>query len=335
MAKNAFLTRLAKRADQRQTVKTETGNVEILTGKAVLEIPLEKISEDPTQPRTEENAGFSEEAIGGLADSITANGLLQPISVHTDPNKPGHYIINHGARRYRAMLKTGKKTISAIVDEDYSQQKQLIENLQRENLSMPEIVESLAKIRPLFASQRELAKAVGKSDAWIAQMLVLTKLNPEINELMTSGKCQDTLVLNQLQKLSKDNPDAAHEFIEQGNYSRGALETFKKSLIEEEEETSTVETPETPETAVADVPGERRVNIEPDVVSTVEMKKEDTEEETELEEKEIPARPMHYELSSFEFEFDGRKARLVLNRPVLIQFDDGTVKAVQLTGEDI
>ena len=120
MAKNAFLTRLAKRADQRQTVKTETGNVEILTGKAVLEIPLEKISEDPTQPRTEDNAGFSEEAIGGLADSITANGLLQPISVHTDPDKPGHYIINHGARRYRAMLKTGKKTISAIVDDDYS-----------------------------------------------------------------------------------------------------------------------------------------------------------------------------------------------------------------------
>lgn len=338
MAKNAFLTRLAKRSDQRQTVKTETGNVEILTGKAVLEIPLEKISEDPTQPRTEENAGFSEEAIGGLADSITANGLLQPISVHTDPNKPGHYIINHGARRYRAMLKTGKKTISAIVDDDYSQQKQLIENLQRENLSMPEIVESLAKIRPLFASQRELAKAVGKSDAWIAQMLVLTKLNPEINELMTSGKCQDTLVLNQLQKLSKDNPDAAHEFIEQGNYSRGALETFKKSLIEEEEETSTVETPETPETpetAVADIPGEKRVNIEPDVVSTVETKKEDTEEEAEPEEKDTPTRPVHYELSSFEFEFDGRKARLVLNRPVLIQFDDGTVKAVQLTGEDI
>ena len=332
MAKNAFLTRLAKRADQRQTVKTETGNVEILTGKAVLEIPLEKISEDPTQPRTEDNAGFSEEAIGGLADSITANGLLQPISVHTDPDKPGHYIINHGARRYRAMLKTGKKTISAIVDDDYSQQKQLIENLQRENLSMPEIVESLAKIRPLFASQRELAKAVGKSDAWIAQMLVLTKLTPEINELMTSGKCQDTLVLNQLQKLSKDNPGAAHEFIEQGNYSRGALETFKKSLIEEEEETSTVETPET---TVADDPEEKRVSIEPDVVSTVETKKEDAEEVTEPKEKETQVRPVHYELSSFEFEFDGRKARLVLNRPVLIQFDDGTVKAVQLTGEDI
>ena len=196
---------------------------------------------------------------------------------------------------------------------------------------MPEIVESLAKIRPLFASQRELAKAVGKSDAWIAQMLVLTKLNPEINELMTSGKCQDTLVLNQLQKLSKDNPDAAHEFIEQGNYSRGALETFKKSLIEEEDETSTVETPET---SMPDAPEEKRVNIEPDVVSTVETEEEDTEE-VEPEEKETPVRPVHYELSSFEFEFDGRKARLVLNRPVLIQFDDGTVKAVQLTGEDI
>ena len=83
-----------------------------------------------------------------------------------------------------------------------------------------------------------------------------------------------------------------------------------------------------------DAPEEKRVNIEPDVVSTVETEEEDTEE-VEPEEKETPVRPVHYELSSFEFEFDGRKARLVLNRPVLIQFDDGTVKAVQLTGEDI
>ena len=102
MAKNAFLTRLAKRADQRQTVKTETGNVEILTGKAVLEIPLEKISEDPTQPRTEDNAGFSEEAIGGLADSITATDfcsrfpfirIRQARSLHYQsrrPSLPGH-----------------------------------------------------------------------------------------------------------------------------------------------------------------------------------------------------------------------------------------------------
>ena len=331
MAKNAFLTRLAKRADQRQTVKTESGNVEILTGKAVLEIPLEKISEDPTQPRTADNAGFSEEAIGGLADSISANGLLQPISVHTDPDKPGHYIINHGARRYRAMLKTGKKTISAIVDDEYSQQKQLIENLQRENLSMPEIVESLAKIRPLFASQRELAKAVGKSDAWIAQMLVLTKLNPEVNDLMTSGKCQDTLVLNQLQKLSKDNPEAAHEFIEQSNYSRGALEAFKKSLVEPEEETSTVEIVDETEDKKTTA---NTVDNKGDDVSTVETKKSDHVEKPEKAEDEEPVRP-NLVLSNLEFEYFGRRARLVLNRPVLVQFEDGSVQAVQLTDEDI
>ena len=134
MAKNAFLTQLGKRTATRTAVKNQDGNVQLVSGKAILEIPLERISEDPTQPRTTDNDGFSEEAISGLADTIVANGLLQPISVHADPNKPGFYIINHGARRFRASKKAGLPTIAAIVDEDYSQQKQLIENLHHDRI---------------------------------------------------------------------------------------------------------------------------------------------------------------------------------------------------------
>ena len=321
MAKNAFLTRLGQRAETRKAVKNESGNVELISGKVILEIPLEKISEDPSQPRTTDNAGFSEEAIQGLADSIEANGLLQPISVHADPKKAGCYIINHGARRFRAMKKTGKSTIAAIVDEDYSQQKQLIENLQRENLSLPEIVDSLTKIRPLFKTQRELAKAVGKSDAWITQMMVLTKLDPKVNELMVTGKCLDTIVLNGLQKLAKDDPLAVDRFIEAEDYSRTGFTNFRKSLSEDvsgadikptaDRETSTVENLST---------------------STVEKDNETADNQSEkTKNKTKKSVKAEHELSSLVIEIDGRKARLLLDQPLAVCFEDGEIQSVKLT----
>lgn len=321
MAKNAFLTRLGQRAESRKAVKNESGNVELISGKVILEIPLEKISEDPSQPRTTDNAGFSEEAIQGLADSIEANGLLQPISVHADPEKTGYYIINHGARRFRAMKKTGKATIAAIVDEDYSQQKQLIENLQRENLSLPEIVESLTKIRPLFKTQRELAKAVGKSDAWITQMMVLTKLDPKVNELMVSGKCLDTIVLNGLQKLAKDDPQAVDRFIEAEDFSRTGFTNFKKALAESTSEVDSTTTVG-PETST----------VEKSVASTVEKNAETTDNQSEKQKsKTKKTAKAEHELSSLVFEIDGRKARLLLDQPLAVCFEDGEIQSVKLT----
>ena len=321
MAKNAFLTRLGQRAETRKAVKNESGNVELISDKVILEIPLEKISEDPSQPRTTDNAGFSEEAIQGLADSIEANGLLQPISVHADPKKAGCYIINHGARRFRAMQKTGKATIAAIVDEDYSQQKQLIENLQRENLSLPEIVDSLTKIRPLFKTQRELAKAVGKSDAWITQMMVLTKLDPKVNELMVTGKCLDTIVLNGLQKLAKDDPQAVDRFIESEDYSRTGFTNFKKSLSEDVSGADSKTTADRKTSTVENL-----------TTSTVEKDNETADNQSEkTKSKAKKSVKAEHELSSLVIEINGRKARLLLDQPLAVCFEDGEIQSVKLT----
>lgn len=325
MAKNAFLTQLGKRTATRTAVKNQDGNVQLVSGKAILEIPLERISEDPTQPRTTDNDGFSEEAISGLADTIVANGLLQPISVHADPNKPGFYIINHGARRFRASKKAGLPTIAAIVDEDYSQQKQLIENLQRENLSLPEIVDSLIKIRPLYKTQRDLAKAIGRSDAWITQMMVLTKLDPKVDELMKSRKCLDTLVLNGLQKLVKEDPQAVDFYISAGDFSRTGFNSFKKSLTESEKQ--------------APVPEEKTSTVEKKETSTVETKTdvpiEATSETEKPKVKKETKGQIKHELSRLVIEVDGRKARLLLDRPLAVCFEDGDVQTVKLTEEEL
>ena len=96
-----------------------------------LELDLSLIDEDPDQPRTE----FDPITLQELADTIRLRGVKTPISVHPNPESEGRFIINHGARRFRASLLAKKKTIPAFIDTDYSKVDQMIENLQRDSLS--------------------------------------------------------------------------------------------------------------------------------------------------------------------------------------------------------
>jgi hypothetical protein len=63
-----------------------------------LNIDLDLIDEDPNQPRKDNNPGFSEESLNELAETIRSRGVKSPISIHNNPDDPGRYIINHGAR---------------------------------------------------------------------------------------------------------------------------------------------------------------------------------------------------------------------------------------------
>jgi len=99
-----------------------------------LSLPLELIDEDPDQPRTAGNSGFSPESIAELGATIKTRGVKSPISVREHPKAPGRYLINHGARRFRASKWAGKTTIPAFLDADYTNDDQVIENLQRDAL---------------------------------------------------------------------------------------------------------------------------------------------------------------------------------------------------------
>jgi len=71
-------------------------------GPLLLEMDL--IDEDPHQPRTEDNPGFSNESLEELSASIKLRGVKTPISVRDNSDAPGRYIINHGARRFRGRV---------------------------------------------------------------------------------------------------------------------------------------------------------------------------------------------------------------------------------------
>ena len=88
-----------------------------------LELDLSLIDEDPNQPRTE----FDPVTLQELSDTIRLRGVKTPISVHPHPQIEGRFIINHGARRFRASILAKKKTIPAFIDTDYSKVDQMIE----------------------------------------------------------------------------------------------------------------------------------------------------------------------------------------------------------------
>ena len=127
-----------------------------VTGVPLL-LKLSQIQEDPNQPRKI----FDEEKLRELADSIKVRGVKTPISVHEDESNPGFYIINHGARRYRASMMAGKETIPAYIDGDYTFLDQLVENIQRDNLTPRETADGIALMLNSGMKKRRSSQKAG------------------------------------------------------------------------------------------------------------------------------------------------------------------------------
>ena len=149
-------------------------------------LPLREIEPDPEQPRKR----FDEDALNQLADSITENGLLQPIAVR--PKKVGTgYIIIAGERRWRAARLAGLDEVPVIIKDVTDEQAAalaLIENLQREDLDP---VEEAMGIRELMTrcdlTQEQAARKLGKSRSALANSLRLLNLPENVLELLKSG----------------------------------------------------------------------------------------------------------------------------------------------------
>ena len=136
-------------------------------------IALELIRPNPYQPRKT----FEEERLNDLASSIQQHGILQPIVLRQTVQ--GYYIVV-GERRFRASKLAGLTEVPAIIkelsDEDMMELA-IIENLQREDLNAIEEAESYKKMMTdLNITQQEVARRLGKSRPYIANMLRLLQL---------------------------------------------------------------------------------------------------------------------------------------------------------------
>ncbi|RIL71103.1 ParB/RepB/Spo0J family partition protein [Staphylococcus devriesei] len=151
----------------------------------IQKITISDIKANPYQPRKT----FDETRLNELADSIKQHGILQPIVLRKTVQ--GYYIVV-GERRFRASQIAGLQKVPAIVkdlsDADMMELA-IIENLQRENLNAIEEAESYRRLMDdLGLTQQEVAKRLGKSRPYIANMLRLLNLPKEVSQFVKEGK---------------------------------------------------------------------------------------------------------------------------------------------------
>jgi len=162
------------------------GYIEEDHNNSVESIHIERIVPNRYQPRQV----FEPNKIKELAESIAEHGLLQPIVVR--PIEEDMFEIIAGERRFRALQSLSKTHADVIIrqlDDEETAVVALIENIQRENLSVVEEAEAYKKLLDIGGTtQSELAKSVGKSQSFIANKLRLLKLAPKVIERLRENK---------------------------------------------------------------------------------------------------------------------------------------------------
>jgi ParB family chromosome partitioning protein len=153
------------------------------------ELPIELIKPNPNQPRTK----IDQESLAGLASSIEANGVIQPLLVRPLPD--GSYELVAGERRWRAAQAAGLAKVPAVVrDQKLAERLQvaLIENMVREDLNpVDEARACAALVDDLGLSKEELAKRVGRSRPSVSNLIRLLDLPDEVLELLESGELSE------------------------------------------------------------------------------------------------------------------------------------------------
>ena len=179
----------------------------------VLSLPLARIIEDPTQPRTE----FDAEELAKLAQDIGRRGVQAPIAVR--PPVDGVYQIIHGARRFRASVLAGLPTIPAIVQADeeaFDDYSQVLENTQRDNLTALDIARFIQKRKALGESNSQIARNLSEKPEWVTYHLALIDMPPEIQQAYDAGQVTGAKATYELRKLHGKDPDAVKELISSG-----------------------------------------------------------------------------------------------------------------------
>lgn len=153
---------------------------------ALQALPVDRLRPNRRQPRSR----FDEAGLDELAESIRAQGVVQPIVV--TPVEDGHYSIVAGERRWRAARRAGLDQVPVVVREVSGDREllelALVENLQRSDLNPLEEAEAYRMLREEFQlSQEAIGARVGKTRSAIANTLRLLNLPPEVQDLLRDG----------------------------------------------------------------------------------------------------------------------------------------------------
>ncbi len=201
-------------------------SAEVAEGQSVL--PVEFLQRGRYQPRRH----FDENKLQELADSIKAQGMVQPIVVRSVGDN--NYEIIAGERRWRAAQLAGLAEVPVFireVDDQAAMAMALIENIQRDDLNPLEEAVALHRLLDEFGlTHQEIANAVGKSRTTVTNLIRLLELAPEVKALVDERKLDMGHARALLALKAGDQRKAANEVVKKGLSVR-ATEALVKALL--------------------------------------------------------------------------------------------------------
>jgi ParB family chromosome partitioning protein len=182
-------------------------------------LPVDVIRRGRYQPRR----NFDEDKLRELADSITAQGMVQPIVVR--PVGEREYEIIAGERRWRAAQMAGLAEVPVAVrevDDQTAMAMALIENIQRHDLNPLEEATALHRLLNEFElTHQQVAQAVGKSRTTVTNLIRLLDLNAAVKEMVDNGQLEMGHARALLGLDSALQPEAAAQVVSKGLSVRG------------------------------------------------------------------------------------------------------------------
>ncbi len=163
-----------------------SSNIHGAVPPGVMMLPSERIVMSRFQPRQV----FEPEALAELAAAITSHGIVEPLIVR--PIADGRYELIAGERRLRASRLANLEQVPVVVrelDDRGALEVSLVENLLRENLNAVEEGNGFRRLNREFGlTHDEIATRIGKSRAYVSNMIRLTELPSAILEMVNAGR---------------------------------------------------------------------------------------------------------------------------------------------------
>lgn len=319
-------------------------------GNSVLEIALDKIERDESQPRK----NFDEDTLRDLAESIEAYGLLQPIVVRKKPNALDRYIIVAGERRYRALLLLKARTIKAVLLETKTDDAELgylqvIENIKRDALTTAELADFIAGRIAAKETAVSIGKKLGISKPQMTRYAAWAEMPESIRELVRLQKGPSIKIAYELFRKWKETPEVVEAAIsESADDFEWTMAAVKR--IGSAPEVEVVDTEAAERFEAGQAPGDEGTSDEPQTTETKDAEvqwdvgaDEDdepvaSEESTDFEEvsfeeaavETTDARSANTRLPRVVVSIDGREAALILKHTA-----DGFATVKFLDGGDV
>ena len=329
-------------------------------GNSVLEIALDKIERDESQPRK----NFDEDTLRDLAESIEAYGLLQPIVVRKKPNALDRYIIVAGERRYRASLLFKARTIKAVLLETKTDDAELgylqvIENIKRDALTTAELADFIAGRIAAKETAVSIGKKLGISKPQMTRYAAWAELPESIRELVRLQKGPSIKIAYELFRKWKETPEVVEAAIsESADDFEWTMAAVKR--IGSAPEVEVVDTEAAERFEAGQAPGDEGTSDEPQTTETKDAEvqwdvgaDEDdepvaSEESTDFEEvsfeeaavETTDARSANTRLPRVVVSIDGREAALILKHTadgfVTVKFlDEDDAEAVDVEADRV